>query len=118
MSAESTLYAALSLNAGIAAIVGDRVYPRLLPQGKPLPGIVFFRLDTEYITTIHGGAARGARIPMEIWGIAETSTVAEQLGDAIEAALGAANIMPTDRRPETDDESEAYSSVISCVIWT
>lgn len=118
MSAESTLYAALSTHAGITAIVGDRVYPRLLPQGKPLPGIVFLRLDTEYITTIHGGPARGARIPMEIWGIAETSTAAEQLGDAIEAALGAVSIMPTDRRPETDDETEAYSSVISCVIWT
>jgi hypothetical protein len=41
VSAESIAYALLTADAGIAAAVGARVFPGVLPQGQTLPAIVF-----------------------------------------------------------------------------
>lgn len=117
MSAETILYSALSAAAGITAIVEDRIYPGLIPQGKALPAVVFLRADTEYITTIHSSTPRGSRVEMEVWGIAKTNSAAEAIGDAIEVALAVALLVPFARRAEIDQETESHSSIISCVVW-
>lgn len=41
MSAETSLYAALSAAAGVIALVGARVYPDVAPQDVVLPSVVF-----------------------------------------------------------------------------
>ena len=117
MSAETILYAALSGAGGIAALVGDRIYPGLLPQGKAIPALVYRRADTEYITTIHSSTPRGSRVEMEVMAIASTNGAAEAIGDAVEVALAAALIVPTGRRPEIIPEVEEHLSIISCVVW-
>ena len=117
MSAETILYDALTAAAGIESLVSDRIYPGLLPQGKPLPAIVYLRSDTEYVTTIHSSTPRGSRVEMEAWGIAGTNGAAEAIGDAIEAALATALLVPFARRAEIDPETDSHSSIISCVVW-
>jgi hypothetical protein len=117
MSAETVLYDALSDAAGVGTLVSDRIYPGLLPQGKALPAIVYLRTDTEFITTIHSSTPCGSRVEMEVWGIAGTNGAAESIGDAIEVALAAALLVPFARRAEIDPETEAHSSIISCVVW-
>lgn len=118
MGAESIIYAALTNAAGVTAIVSSRVYPGLLPKDKPLPAIVQAKPeDTEYIVTIHSSVPCATRVLMELWCIALTSTEAEALGDAVEDALGAAQIVPTGRRAEVDPETEAHCAIISCVVW-
>lgn len=118
MSAETILYDALSGAAGVGALVEDRIYPGLLPQGKDLPAIVYLRADTEFITTIHSSTPRGSRVEMEVWGIAKTNGGAEAIGDAVEAALATALLVPIARRAEIDPETEAHSSILTCVVWT
>lgn len=117
MSAESILYTALSTDAGITALVAGRIYPGLLPQGKALPAVVFLRTDGEYITTIHSSTPVGSRVELEVWAVAQTNSAAEAIGDAIEAALATALLVPFARRSEIDPETEAHSSIISCVVW-
>lgn len=118
MGAESIIYAALTGDAGVAAIVNNRIYPGLLPKDKPLPAIVQAKPeDAEYIVTIHSSIPCGSRVPLELWCIALTNAEAEALGDAVEFALGTANIVPTGRRADIDPEIEGHAAVITCVVW-
>ncbi len=117
MSAESILYDALSTHPAVTALVESRIFPGLLPQGKPLPGIVTLRVEGEPVTTIHSSTPLGWRVEMEVWCIAKTNGDAEAIGDAVEVALAAAELVPTARRAEIDPETEAHSSILTCVVW-
>jgi hypothetical protein len=46
LSIESSLYTALSGNASLAALVGTRIKPDVLPQGTTLPAVVYQRIST------------------------------------------------------------------------
>lgn len=118
MSAETSVYAALTGAAGVTAVVGDRIYPDFLPQGKPLPAIVYARAETEYVTTIHSSVPVGSDVTMETWCFAKDRPAAEALATAAEHALGAAGIRPTARRPEFDSDTETFSSVITTILGT
>lgn len=116
MSAEETIYAALSGDFAVLALTDGRISPDKSPQDEPLPAIVFARTDTEYIRTIHSSVAVGTIVTFEVIAFAESRPDAEELGDAIDAALGAVGITPVARRPEYNSETDEYASVITCVI--
>ena len=46
MSLETAMRAYVLADAAIAAVVGQRMYPRGLPQGPTLPALVYLRVDT------------------------------------------------------------------------
>lgn len=46
MSIEARLYAALTGHAGLAALIGARVYPVQLPQTPTLPSVTYLRVST------------------------------------------------------------------------
>ena len=75
MSAESTLYAALSGWAGLTALVGSRIYPDEVPLGVALPAVAWLRESTEFNPTIHGTITPGStKALMDIACVAEVST--------------------------------------------
>jgi hypothetical protein len=51
---EDGIYAYLSTQANIISLVGDRIYPTLLPQIPTLPAIVFFNMGSDPIRKING----------------------------------------------------------------
>lgn len=112
------MYAALSGAAGVTALVSDRIYPDFLSQGKALPAIVYARVETEYLTTIHTATACAALVTMETWCFAKTRPAAEALADAAQAALGAGGLRAIGRRPEFDTDTETFFSVITSTLWT
>jgi ABC-type branched-subunit amino acid transport system substrate-binding protein len=116
MSAEDTIYAALSGDAGVLALTAGRISPDKAPQDEPLPAIVYVRTDTEYIRTIHSSVAVGTIVTLEVIAFAQSRPDAEAVGDAVDAALGAAGITPIARRPEYNPETDEYASVTTCVI--
>jgi hypothetical protein len=116
LSAESIIYAALSGGAGVTVLVGDRIYPDVLPQGKPLPAIVYARTDTEYLRTIHSNVAIETEVTLEAWCFGDTRPDAEALADAVEPALAAGALISVGRRPEFDADTDTYSSVITCTV--
>lgn len=116
MSAEKLIFAVLSGAAGVTAIVSDRIYPDVLPQDKPLPAVVYARSGTEYLHTL-GTPAVASSATIEIWCFGMTRPDAEALGDAVLTALIAAKYYPSDRRPEYEDATQTYASVVVCNIW-
>lgn len=46
MSIEARLYAHLTSVAGLAGLVGDRIYPVQLPQDTTLPAVTYLRVST------------------------------------------------------------------------
>lgn len=47
MTIESSLFTTLSGHAGLAALIGTRIYPVCLPQEATLPCVVVLRVSTE-----------------------------------------------------------------------
>lgn len=41
MSAEAVIYALLSTDDDVTAAVGTRIYPEMLPEGRPAPALVY-----------------------------------------------------------------------------
>lgn len=117
MSAETLIYGTLSGAAGVIAIVSTRIYPDFLAQEITLPAIVTQRSESEYINTIHSGAAVATRITMETWCLAATRIGAETLADAVEVALPGGNFRIVNRFPEFDPETGTFAAVVASDIW-
>jgi hypothetical protein len=69
MSLETALRAYVLADAATAAIVGQRMYPRGLPQGPTFPALVYSRVDTRRLHDLDGpdGLPR-ARVQVTAWG--------------------------------------------------
>jgi hypothetical protein len=116
MSAETVAYSTLSGAGAVTAITGTRIYPDFAPTETALPAIAFSRVNTVYTNVIHQAAPVGVDVVLEVWCMAETRKVAEQLGDAVVAALGAATpsgFYMQDRTPDFDAESKIFAAVLT-----
>ena len=110
MSVESELVSLLINNAGVAALVGTRVYPVVLPQNPTLPAIVYQELRTATLVQSSGdtGSRRG-RYMLSLW--ATTYTPTKTLQSAVLTAINgvasgsleriAADAMRDDLDPDT-----------------
>lgn len=86
MSAESELYSLLSAAAGVIALVADRIYPDLIPEGKDAPYLGYERANAEPVTTLEG-TVLAWRVNLVIACWADTRLQANQIADAVLAAL-------------------------------
>lgn len=117
MSAESACYATLSGAAPVIALTADRIYPDFVPDDKALPAIAINRTETEFIQTIHGAAPVASKVSLEVWCMASTRNIAEQLGDLTLTSLSAGDFLAVDRRPEFDVDTEIFAVVLTVVVW-
>ena len=77
------IYSALANNAGVAALVGQRIYPEEAPDEADLPLIVYGVQANEQID----GSARLIRSTVTVNTYAATDTAAEAVAAAIRTAL-------------------------------
>jgi hypothetical protein len=117
MSAETAVYDALRLNAGVTAVIAQRIYPDLLAQEIVLPAVVYQRAGTDYVTTIHTNAVQATRVALEVWCLAATRVAAESLADLVELAIVLTGLRPVGRRPEFNPETETFAAVLALDIW-
>lgn len=84
---EEALRAVLLADAGVAALVGTRVYPLVLPQAGTLPAITYQVVagDADYVMEGASGLAF-KRVQVDCW--ADTYSAAAGLRAAVTAALG------------------------------
>lgn len=106
-------------DAGIAALVADRVYPLRLPQGVKVASVVYTRVtgDTDYTTQ---GASGYARSRMQIAAWAPTADAATALANKVKdclsgftGAVGNPSVVIqgafcTDEREQYDDVVQLY----------
>jgi len=90
-SAEAAVVAILELDAGVTALVGTRIYPKVLPQNVTYPAIRYQRISTARgqfrVMTRSGGKAtrQQPRFQLDSYGLTESSVQA--VAAAVRAAL-------------------------------
>lgn len=113
MSAEETLYSVLAGAGAITAIVADRVYPDVVPVSG-LPAIAFVTPEAEYLVTIHDLLPVAVVPNIEIWCMAGSRKVADELAEAVLPVIAPAGFRVIGRRPEIEEGPPlTYSAVLT-----
>ena len=86
MSVEEQIYTRLSGLAGLAALVDDRIYPKILEQNCTLPAITYQRVSSERISAM-GVDTDIVRARFQISAWAETYTEMVAVAEQIRLAL-------------------------------
>lgn len=90
-SAEESLVAILKGDATVAGLVGNRIFPKILPQNVIYPAVRYQRISTARdqfrVLSRSGGKAtrQQSRIQVDSWAL--TEAVAQQVGAAVRGAL-------------------------------
>ena len=88
MNAEKVVYALLSADAGVTAIVSTRIYPSELPQQIAVPAIVYRHIDTVDRPTIHGdGGAQLVQSRISVIALANDYSAIKAIHEAVKAAM-------------------------------
>ena len=116
MSAESTLYAALSGWAGLTALVSTRIYPDEVPLGVALPAVAWLRESTEFNPTIHGTITRQHESAdgHRPW---RDKAVGRAVADQVVAACMAGTHYVTDRSMQRDPDTNLYAVTLRIDVW-
>ena len=123
MSAETEFRAELLAHAPLLALVGgvpSRIAFDKVPQTTPRPFVVMVRESTELIDTLDG-SDNGARITfgLQCWG--DTRAQAEEIADAVVAALRAStrepNGIPIEERSAIAEPDLDFEGVHLTVDW-
>ena len=120
MSAESLINAALLAAGGVTAIVGAgaaaRIYPDFQAEGGTLPAVVYQRSGTDYLYTIHSRIPTESTVTIDCHCLAATRLAAEQLADAVVAAIAAGDFMVVDRRQDFDPDVVTFDAIVSAKV--
>jgi hypothetical protein len=116
MRAEQTLYAALTADAGIQALIGEKIFPDVRPAetGK-VPCIVYTRTDTEIVRGING-AVLVKRALLQVACLATLRLAAEELADLVATLIVASNFEYLNRSAAYEPESEIYVAALDVQI--
>lgn len=90
MTIEEKLFSVLTADAGVAALVGTRVYPVEAPDRPTAPHIVYALIDREPIRTHNafgGSSGHIRKVTMRVSGLAKTYRQAKAVAEAILAAI-------------------------------
>ena len=128
---EEGLFAYLSANAGVSALVSTRIYPNKLPQTVTLPALTYQRIDSPRVHSHDSSGSVGTarpRFQFDCW--ATTYAAAKALSDALRGALNGYKGTMGTTSPVTvqsaliqserfDDYADAGVCRISCdyIIW-
>ena len=88
MRAEKAVYALLSADAGVVALVGDRIYPPPLPQDVALPALAVKHISSVELPRLD--ATVGTNLVtsrIEVEAIAKTYAAQKSLIEAVRLAL-------------------------------
>lgn len=112
----ATLYSLLSGNAGVAALVGTRIYPQVRPQADPLPALVYTVVDDIPAGSLAGWTSGLSNARVQIDAYAKGYIAAETLADAVRTAL-ATSTLPMSRRDGYEDETQLYRVSQDFSMW-
>ena len=86
MSIEQGLVAHLLADAGVSALIGNRVHPGAIPQDGAIPAVVYLRVSSARSVDLDGPSDFvQVRMRLDLWD--NTYGGSKALGDAVRAAL-------------------------------
>lgn len=117
-----SVYSALATYAGVTAIVGERIYPVVLPQGGTFPAISYQRIDTDPVNDFDGwDTLDNLLMQIECWseGHLECRQLATQVKAAFAAATGFSAIRAGDRDTveQQTPNNLLFKSTLTFNIW-
>lgn len=89
LSLGASLFAALTADDGITALVGTRVFPDEMPQAETVPAIVYTVITDPKASTFTGATLRHARVQIDAY--ARTMKEAGAVQVEVERVIGAMN---------------------------
>ena len=113
MAAESTVFGLLSAASAVSALVAARIYPSVRPQEGALPCIVFERVETEIVQTVHGTFVLSLAT-IRINAISTTLAEADAISDAVRTALAAHT--HTERLSTYDSDADVFISATTHIV--
>lgn len=128
MRAESVIYALLTGNSGVTALVGTKVYPGRLPQNTVMPAISYELVSSNEILPINaqaGGVLLRSRVQVTVLAksYAETKAVHEAVRKAVlfqRGLIGAVRVISITRdligADERDDELGLYMQSVDYLL--
>ena len=128
MRAESVIYALLTGNPGVTALVGTKVYPGRLPQNTVMPAISYELVSSNEILPINaqaGGVLLRSRVQVTVLAksYAETKAVHEAARKALlfqRGLIGAVRVISITRdligADERDDELGLYMQSVDYLL--
>ena len=127
MSIETALYSYLASYAGLTALIGDRIYPLVIPEQASLPAIAYQRISTRF-TYSHDGDSELDRPRFQFSCVAATAKAAREVRDQVVAALSAysgdmqgVNVGVSFIENEMDgyepQPTDAYAMRVDALIW-
>lgn len=82
MTIKTMLVGRLEAYSGLSALVGTRIYPRILPNNPTYPALTYARISNSTATT---NGLRETRFQINCWGATEAS--ADAVAGQVKAAL-------------------------------
>jgi hypothetical protein len=118
MSASTELFAKLSGNSALVALVSDRIYPMVAPSGTESPWVVFQKIS-DSPTICHEGASSLNFYRYQVSAYSLNQPEVEEIGAAIIAALdgeddtsgGIRTTYTLENSSDTFDEEARYYGV-------
>lgn len=115
MSAESDLQALLEGAAGVTALVGDRIAQNAIDQGQDAPYIVYTSQHTPEYGLSNAVLANNVQFRIECW--AGTAAEADEIADAVRAALLADGVVCTSRVTGHSPETQLDATILVADWW-
>ena len=123
MSAEETLHAELTAGSPanpVVALVGEGIWPIVVPQDEGLPAIAYQRVNTEMTNTIgaESGLTGGDKATFDLFCVAAQFKQAEDLANAVKTLVRNSELVNLINRTHTyDAESGNYAVVLTVDVW-
>lgn len=87
MDARTAIYALLSADAAVGAIVSTRIYPTVVPQDQPMPALVYQRISGVEPGQISADGAALVQSRIQLTALAESFSACAELLDAAREAV-------------------------------
>lgn len=124
MTWEADLYEHLRTDSGIAAVVGSRIYPVILPQNSTKPAITYQEITGIPQTDLSGddGDLQEIRLQIDCWAEgARAYTIAAELAELVRVRLQTAatnfHAVTNWRRVGYEDDARLYRGLLDVSIW-
>lgn len=123
---ETALVSALEDHPGLGDLIGDKIYPLMVPQGIALPAVTYRRVSGERIhAMVDDPGLASPRIQVDAWGAtyASAKAVAEQVIACLQRWSGTVEtviIQDTYFQGDTDiydPDTERWQISMDFIIW-
>ena len=117
------MFAFMTGNSGVAALVGRRVYPLVIPQDEALPAVAYRRVDTPRVYS-HDGYSGLARPRFQFDCVATSYAAAAELATAVRVALagwraahGGVAMVQNEIDVPWMETTDRYQVSVDAIIW-